>query len=180
MNGSTKWLRVRVPATVQEGWVSARYVSPKLVEPAPSTPTDAPVVFHVAGKMSTFGGPEDEGMSATEGLAIFETIEEAEANNAGDFFLSADEAGAIGLGRRLRVEKLYVACRWNYHEISRHFLQDAVAHVSANGRTVTARPMDWGPNENTGRVCDMSPAGADALELSTDDICSVTVYASGK
>jgi rare lipoprotein A (peptidoglycan hydrolase) len=78
------------------------------------------------------------------------------------------------------VEKLYVACRWNYHETSRHFLQDSVAHVSANGRTVLARPMDWGPNENTGRVADLSPGLAEALGLSTDDTCSVTVYASGK
>ena len=195
MNGSTKWLHVSVDAggsggvdLVAEGWVAARFVAllpppvaptPEFVAPAP--PSVAPeVVFHVEGKVSTFGGPHDTGMDAIEGLAIFETIEEAQAHGAADFFMPASEAGAEGLGRRLRVETHYIACRWNYHETSRHFLQDSVAHVSANGRTVTARPMDWGPNENTGRVCDMSPAGAEALGLSTDDTCEVTIYKSGK
>ncbi len=187
-NGATAWKHVRAVAIGKEGWVAARFTKPyepekeaaALTNAPVTTPTAVPVVFHVEGKMSTFGGPSDEGMSATEGLAIFETIEEAQAHGAADFFMPASEAGAEGLGRRLRVEKLYVACRWNYHETSRHFLQDSVAHVSANGRTVLMRPMDWGPNENTGRVCDMSPAGADVLGLSTDDTCEVTIYASGK
>ena len=81
----------------------------------------------------------------------------------------------------LRVEKLYIACRWNYQQTSRAFLQDSVAHVSANGRTVSnVRPMDWGPNERTGRVADFSPGLAEALGLSTNDTCEVTIYASGK
>jgi len=182
MNGSTRWLRVRAVALGKEGWVSARFTGP-IPPPVSSIPVPAPaeaVVFHTKGKMSTFGGPEDGGMDPIEGLAIFETPEEAEKHGAADFFMPASEAGVEGLGRRLRVEKLYVACRWNYHETSRHFLQDAVAHVSANGRTVLMRPMDWGPNENTGRVADLSPAGAEALGLSTNDICEVTIYAGGK
>ena len=185
MNGATRWLHVRAMALGKEGWISAKYAS-KWEPPATDTvvvprPSDADsVVFHVEGKMSTFGGPEDDGMSKTEGLAIFETSEEAQANDAADFFMPAFEAGAEGLGRRLRAEKLYVACRWNYQETLRAFLQDAVAHVSANGRTVLMRPMDWGPHEDTGRVADLSPGGAEALGLSTDDTCSVTVYKSGK
>lgn len=183
-NGATGWKHVRAPAIGKEGWVAARFTGPIPLAVVPSTPDTAPtvepVVFHVAGKMSTFGGPGDTGMSATEGLAIFESIEEAEAHGAADFFMPASEAGAEGLGRRLREEMLYVACRWNYHETSRHFLQDSVAHVSANGRTVLARPMDWGPNENTGRVADMSPGLANALGLSTDDTCEVTIYVGGK
>ena len=197
MNGSTRWLRVRDVEGKREGWVAAKYTKakkevvsnqpdqqhpgPHNEEPpsAPVEPAEA-VVFRAEGKMSTFGGPADEGMSEIEGLAIFETMKEAEAHGAADFFMGADEAGAIGLGRRLHVEKLYVACRWNYQETLRAFLQDAVAHVSANGKTVLMRPMDWGPNVNTGRAADLSPGGAEALGLSTDDTCEVVIYASGK
>lgn len=191
MNGNTKWLHVRVEQPVDpmpEGWVSARFTTPfgtpmpgsTVAVMMPPAVEQDPIVFHVQGKMSTFGGPRDGGMDPIEGLAIFETSEEAQAHGAADFFMTAMEAGADGLGRRLRVEKLYIACRWNYHETTRHFLQDAVAHVSANGRTVVMRPMDWGPNENTGRVADMSPAGAEALGLSTDNTCEVVIYKSGK
>jgi hypothetical protein len=36
------------------------------------TPTEE-ILFRVEGKMSTFGGPRDTGMSADEGLALFYT-----------------------------------------------------------------------------------------------------------
>jgi hypothetical protein len=151
-NGATEWKHVRAVAIGKEGWVAAKFVEavttlfPADPAPVPVLPIDD-FVFHTEGKMSTFGGPSDTGMSATEGLAVFETIEEAQANDATTFFLSEEAAGAPGLGRRLRVEKLYVACRWNYHETSRRFLQDAVAHVSANGRTVLIQTKREGNSE---------------------------------
>src|SRR5258707_15251413 len=36
-------------------------------------------------------------------------------------------------------------------------------------------PVDWGPNIKTGRIADLSPGGAAALGLKTDDIVTVTL-----
>jgi len=43
------------------------------------------------------------------------------------------------------------------------------AIVRANGKEFLAWPADWGPNENTGRVADLSPGLMEALGLNTDD-----------
>jgi len=39
----------------------------------------------------------------------------------------------------------------------------------------TAKPVDWGPNLNTGRVADLSPGLAHFLHLGTDDVVEVTL-----
>jgi hypothetical protein len=123
--------------------------------------------------MSTFGGPNDSGVTSTEGLAIYNTVEEATAH--GVKMLSVAEARATGLARRLDPSQYYLACRWNYDETPRGWLQDATALVSANGKSIRAKPVDWGPNVKTGRVTDLSPGLATALGLKTDDICKVEV-----
>jgi hypothetical protein len=39
-------------------------------------------------------------------------------------------------------------------------------------QSIFARPVDWGPNERTKRVLDISPTAAKALRVRTDDtIC---------
>jgi hypothetical protein len=44
------------------------------------------------------------------------------------------------------------------------------------GRAIDdARPADWGPNVTTGRVADLSPSLAAALELDTDDEVLITI-----
>jgi len=43
----------------------------------------------------------------------------------------------------------------------------------ANGRTAYAKPVDWGPHQNTGREIDMSPGLARYLGLRTGDVASV-------
>src|SRR5216117_3888960 len=130
---------------------------------------DQTPLFRVEGKMSTFGGPHDTGMSPTEGLALFEPPDLQNPNYAG-LFLPAPPPGTSGLGRRLNPDKYYFACRWNYAETSREFLRRALARVEnpANGRAVDARPVDWGPHPSTGRVADLSPGLAAALGLNTD------------
>ena len=147
----------------------------------PAKPKIQPVeeiLFRVEGKMSTFGGPKDTGMSAAEGLALF-TSADLQDPNYSYLFLSTPPPGTTGLGRRLDPEKYYFACRWNYNDTPREFLRRALARVEnpVNGRTADARPVDWGPNISTGRVADLSPGLAAALGLKTDDIVRITISA---
>ena len=136
------------------------------------------ILFRVEGKMSTFGGPKDTGMSADEGLALF-TQADLHDPKYSYLFLPTPPPGTTGLGRRLNPEKYYFACRWNYNDTPKEFLKRALARVEnpSNGRTADARPVDWGPNIATGRVADLSPGLAAALGLQTDDVVRITISA---
>jgi N-acetylmuramoyl-L-alanine amidase len=136
------------------------------------------VLFRVEGKMSTFGGPKDTGMSADEGLALF-TQADLQDPKYSYLFLPTPPPGTTGLGRRLNPEKYYFACRWNYNDTPKEFLKRALARVEnpLNGRTADARPVDWGPHISTGRVADLSPGLATALGLQTDDVVRITISA---
>jgi len=147
----------------------------------PATQKIAPVeeiLFRVEGKMSTFGGPKDTGMSADEGLALFSPAD-LQNPKYSYLFLPTPPPGTTGLGRRLNPDKYYFACRWNYNDTPKEFLKRALARVEnpSNGRTADARPADWGPNIATGRVADLSPGLAAALGLDTDDIVRITISA---
>jgi hypothetical protein len=153
--------------------------------PIPSVPAPAPapapatrkVLFEAHGSMSTFGGPRDRGLGPDEGLALWASAAQMVERGRGDLLLSVDQAGASGLARRLNPAKMYLACRWNVADYPA--LRGSVAHVSAKGKTVSAFPVDWGPNTKTGRVADLSPGLAAALDLDTDNECTVVVYADG-
>ena len=136
------------------------------------------ILFRVEGKMSTFGGPKDTGMSADEGLALF-TQADLQNPKYSYLFLPTPPPGTTGLGRRLNPDKYYFACRWNYNDTPREFLKRALVRVEnpANGRAADARPVDWGPNISTGRVADLSPGLAKALGLQTDDFVRITISA---
>ena len=136
------------------------------------------ILFQVQGKMSTFGGPRDTGMSADEGLALFSPAD-LQNPKYSYLFLPTPPPGTTGLGRRLNPEKYYFACRWNYNDTSKEFLKRALARVEnpSNGRAADARPVDWGPNIATGRVADLSPGLAAALGLQTDDVVRITISA---
>ena len=136
------------------------------------------ILFRVEGKMSTFGGPRDTGMSADEGLALF-TQADLQNPKYSYLFLPTPSPGITGLGRRLNPDKYYFACRWNYSETPKEFLKRALARVEnpSTGRAVDARPVDWGPNIATGRVADLSPGLAAALGLQTDDVVRITISA---
>lgn len=133
-------------------------------------------IFQVQGRMSTFGGPNDSDINPDEGLALFE-LEDLANPNISILFLSSQPPGTSGLGRRLNPDKFYLACRWNYLETSRSYLRNAYAAVQnlRTGRTERARPVDWGPHSKTGRVADLSPGLAAALQLRTDDEVRVTI-----
>ena len=139
---------------------------------------DEEILFQVEGKMSTFGGPKDTGMSADEGLALF-TQADLQDPKYSYLFLPTPPPGTTGLGRRLNPDKYYFACRWNYNDTPKEFLKRALARVEnpSNGRAADARPVDWGPNIATGRVADLSPGLAAALGLQTDDVVRITISA---
>jgi N-acetylmuramoyl-L-alanine amidase len=131
-------------------------------------PTSGMVSF--TGRCSWFGGPQDLGVSADEGLAFIYSYEQAP-----HLFLAAQPAGTTGLARRLNPEGFYVACRWDYSVTSKETLANPSrqALVSARGREFLAWPADWGPHEDTGRVADLSPGLMDALGITTDDTVEV-------
>lgn len=134
---------------------------------------EKPKQFVVEGKCSFFGGPEDMGVSPSEGLAFIYDIADAP-----QLFLSYQPVGTTGLARRLNVEQPYVACRWPYQSGEggnkaqwREILLKEMALVSSpkTGKSLKCFPSDWGPHEDTGRVCDLSPSALEYLGLQTDD-----------
>lgn len=132
-------------------------------------------VVTLTGKMSTFGGLNDEGLAKGENLAWID--DEIAARAYHGFFLPP-QAG-IGWARRLRTEKFYLACRWDYSVTPKRFLAQPTTLCKVTnprtGQSVEARPIDWGPHVRTGRVTDLSPGVADALGLKTDDVCTVAI-----
>ena len=67
---------------------------------------------------------------------------------------------------------------WDYHLQPKSFLRTAALEVTnpKTGKSVQARAVDWGPNENTGRIADLSPGLAKELGLETDDVVRVRIY----
>lgn len=125
---------------------------------------EAPPAFTARGKCSSFGGPDDDGVSPSEGLAFISEVEQAP-----HLFLPYQPEGTTGLARRLNPHIHYVACRWDYNVTPKAMLREEMALVRAGGIELTAFPADWGPNENTGRVADLSPGLLADLGLKTDD-----------
>jgi N-acetylmuramoyl-L-alanine amidase len=133
----------------------------------PRPPVQPPSeVLRVQGPCSQFGGPKDEGVSASEGLAFISDIEQAP-----HLFLPEQPSGTTGLARRLNPYVHYIACRWDYDDIPKADMLEHVALVRAikTGVELTAIPADWGPHEDTGRVADLSPSLLADLGIETDD-----------
>jgi hypothetical protein len=137
--------------------------TPPPIAPPPETSGS---LFSVTGKASYFGGPEDDGVSPSEGLAFISAVEQAP-----QLFLPYQPSGTTGLARRLNPYTHYVACRWDYAQTPKSMLREGVALVKSlkTGITLKAFPADWGPNESTGRVADLSPGLMEDLGIETDD-----------
>lgn len=133
-------------------------------EPIPPTPPKDEVLFQTKGKMSTFGGPEDDGVAPDEGLAFIYKVDEAP-----QLFLPGQPPNTTGLARRLNPYVKYVACRWDYSVTPKDMLRDGTCLVRAKGIELKAFCADWGPHKDTKRVADLSPGLADDLGLKTDD-----------
>ena len=122
--------------------------------------------LHLKGKVSYFGGPNDDGVAPDEGLAFIYDVE-----TAPHLFLSYQPQGTTGLARRLYPAAFYIATRWDYAETPTPVLLEEMALVTApkTGRSIKVYPADWGPHEDTGRVADISPGAMEALGITTDD-----------
>jgi N-acetylmuramoyl-L-alanine amidase len=124
--------------------------------------------MRLRGTVSWFGGPDDDGVSPSEGLAFI-----YEVDDAPHLFLPEQPPGTTGLARRLNPDKFYIACRWDYDApgTSKADLLHVKVLVRApkTGKAFVCDPADWGPHEDTGRVADISPGLMGALEIETDD-----------
>lgn len=122
--------------------------------------------MRLRGKVSWFGGPEDEGVSPDEGLAFIYEYDEAPY-----LFLPEQPPDTTGLARRLNPDVFYIACRWDYDETPKETLLEhmALIRVPNTGRAFLAYPADWGPHEDTDRVADISQGLMAALDIETDD-----------
>jgi hypothetical protein len=132
--------------------------------PPPSGSTDT-------GTVSQFGGPDDDGVAPDEGLAFISDVMQAP-----HLFLPYQPSGTTGLARRLNPNVHYIAMRWDYAQTPHAMLLSEKALVRAvrTGIELTAFPADWGPNESTGRIADISPGLMDDLSITTDDEVEVT------
>ena len=137
--------------------------------------------FKVRGKMSVFGGMSDrgKGMTVMEGLALYDekTAKGTDPYGTPLFVPEAQRPDNKGCADWLNEAAYYIACRWKYRETSRSFLKMADVWVTnvKTGAKARARPTDWGPNERTGRVADLSPGLAKFLSLKTDDEVEVEI-----
>jgi len=134
----------------------------------------------ITGKVSHFGGPQDTGVSPSEDLAFWEDIKQVA--DPEELFLPSQPPNTTGLARRLDPNKLYVAVRWDYSVYPKSQLKSgelwALVRSPKTGKQLLARPADWGPNEATGRVADVSPAVLKQLGIQTDDTVEV-IYPFG-
>ncbi len=134
-----------------------------------------------SGRMSTFGGPADEGVGAHEGLALIGPSDLAFWWFA-HLFLAQPPEGTTGLARRLNPRAYYLAMRWDYARFPKELLRHTVVRLTnlASGASILARPVDFGPGDgtiidgaptpDTGRIADLSPGAATALGLQTDQV----------
>jgi N-acetylmuramoyl-L-alanine amidase len=125
-----------------------------------------PQEYQWEGLVSFFGGPDDSGVSPSEGLAFI-----YEVDDQPDLFLPEQPPGTTGLARRLDPEEDYVALRWNYDQTPREMLLQKKCLVRApkTGKEFLAFPADWGPADWTERVADISPGLMMRLGIQTDD-----------
>jgi hypothetical protein len=138
----------------------------------PQRPTE--MKHLVTGKISTFGGPEDTGVSPTEGLALIEPpdLDEWWFER---IFLRLQPEDTTGLARRLNPDAFYLAMRWEDYGISRETARRATFKITnpENGKWIYAQGSDFGPAGWTDRVADLSPGIAAELELETDDVAMI-------
>jgi hypothetical protein len=134
-----------------------------------------------SGRMSTFGGPADDGVGPHEGLALIGPSDLAQWWFA-CLFLPQQPPGTTGLARRLNPRAYYLAMRWDYARFPVDFLRNTVVRLTnpVSGLALFARPVDFGPGDgtiidgqptpDTGRLADLSPGAATALGLVTDEL----------
>ncbi len=107
----------------------------------------------IKGKISSFGGSGDTGISETEtGALTGEVLRDLDGN---DF---------------------YCAMRWAFKPNDKAFWANRRILVinPIKRKAIIVRAVDWGPNTSTGRTIDLSPKAMAALSVGTDEevICA--------
>jgi hypothetical protein len=150
--------------------------------------------FQITGKCSTFGGPRDEGVGPDEDLAMYDEPKITGAPPG--LFLPQQPANTTGTARRLNPAAFYCAMRWAYSDASKSALKPGLGvclPVTTSRQWLKTNPVlisnpkrpeipavkvfgvDWGPNSDTGRIVDLSPGVAAALQVETDGMVTVTI-----
>jgi hypothetical protein len=137
-----------------------------------------PPPFKAVGKCSWFGGPDDTGVDSDEQLAWWGSTEAGRAD-APELFLRYQPTGTTGAARALDPSTSYIAMRFDYeNQWSKAELASGKimfwVRAPKTGKQYKARPADWGPHTNTGRVADLSPGLLNALGIKTDDEVEIT------
>ena len=131
------------------------------------------MTLNLRGRVSWFGGPEDMGVSPSEGLAFIYDV-----YTAPRLFLAVQPDDTTGLARRLNPSVPYIAMRWDYDVFPKTMLASmehvAMVFAPSTGRQFRAWPADWGPHSDTGRVADISAGLMEYLGITTDDDVEVT------
>lgn len=118
------------------------------------------------GKISSFGGHDDQGVAPKEALALY------------PYTLARALAEPI-------YNPHYCAMRWDYKamtkalEVTRAqalaWLREQEILVTANNKTVACVPVDFGPAHSTGRLIDVGPDVLEVLGIETDDLVTVAL-----
>lgn len=136
--------------------------------------------LRIEGRISTFGGPSDDGMKQMEDTAF--VWDKDSEKDYPDFFLPYDPAKPTGYGRRLKTDKHYIACRWEElgTPLPRKYLRQettlcSVINPVTGARVDDVRPIDFGPNDSLNRVADISPSVESACGLTTDQTAIIII-----
>lgn len=129
------------------------------------------------GKISTFGGSSDSGMTRSEGSSCYE---HSEADKRPDLFFPRSEDLSLGVSQRMRSEDaLYFACRYPLKAFPRSMLQNTnwLFINPKTGAKACLWLVDWGPHpDNTDKDFDISPFAARCLGLQSGDLVEVMPF----
>jgi hypothetical protein len=154
------------PSAANSQSPSAGNAAPPHAKPAPPPPQESPALPATSGKVSIFGGPRDRGIKPDDKLAL----------PTGQHFVYERV-------RSLNPSSFYCSMRWQYQvlhmtpeEVKRWWANKKLQITNrANGVSVVARAVDWGPHENTGLDVGVSPGAASALGVEVGDEVEVAM-----
>ena len=141
------------------GAIAGEEIGDGIDRPEPSRPSRAArarrdVLFQAKGKCSYFGGPDDTGVSPSEGLAFIYDVEEAphlflpeQPQERQGWRAGSTRGCPTWPAGGTTTSRPRPCCRQR---------ADGAGHCERHQRCRPS-PADWGPHEDTGRVADLSP-----------------------
>ena len=110
-----------------------------------------------SGKISYFGGAKDKGMKYDTPCSLYPKLKHGRIDT-NDYYCAIRYTFLIKRGYKLKD------------------IRDMKVEISANGKSVTAHVITWGPAAWTGRIVDASPAIMRTLGVKTDDRVEIQIY----